>query len=509
MAMTIVNNPSAMLTLGELNKNNNTLTKSLKKVSSGMRINSAGDDASGYAISEKMRVKIRGLSQDDRNMQSGLSMMRVVMGGLENIKHSVENMARLADQAACLTGTMPTGEEASGKEWSVMAVDTLTDQDRAMLQKEFNQMKEHIDDVAYGTFFNGIPVLAPLGEQESPTGGRADIVFMVDTTGSMSSYIRDIAGQIRSFAENLKAKDVDYRFAIVSFNDVDDEAVRIEAAFTNDDTDIENILNQISSEVQSGSRGGGGDWPESALEGIMDSNQGVLTLPFRDNAKKQIIAISDADFHERGESGDGNPADYLDADDVIAALQANKVVVSAVTQTSGNELADWSKLINATGGTSYDINGDYGKSLDTVAEKLQEGYLPEIVQTMYFQEGTKANENIAVRLYNHDSLHLGVKDMKIGTLKQAISTRQDLNTVLDKVLNRATYYGSIAMRLEYADANIITAEENTVSSESTIRDADMAKEMMEYTKANVLAQASQSMLAQANQNSSQVMSLLQ
>ena len=84
-----------------------------------------------------------------------------------------------------------------------------------------------------------------------------------------------------------------------------------------------------------------------------------------------------------------------------------------------------------------------------------------------------------------------------------------IDGALQYALNEVTHVGAYISRLDFSESNLVTANENTVSSESTIRDADMAKEMMEYTKANVLAQASQSMLAQANQNSSQVMSLLQ
>ncbi len=504
MAMVVQNNMAAIMTLGEMNKNTNKLGKQLKKISSGMRINQAGDDASGYAISEKMRSKIRGLAQDDRNMQNGMSMMRVVMGGVDEIKHAVENMARLADQSAGLTGPIPSGEEAKSKGWSVMAVDTLTDQDRANLQKEFDQMKEHIDDIAYQTTFNSIPVLAPLnGEQEPPKGGRADIVFMVDTTGSMSSHIRRIAEQVSHFADKLKEGDVDYRFGIVSFNDVSREAVAIESDFTDDDTEITRILNEIASSGHYS----GGDGPESALEAIMDPDQGVLTMPFRDDAGKQIIAISDAPFHEKGEYEEGDPSKYYDTDEVIEALRLNDITVSAVTAPYG--LGDWSKLTGATGGENYDISGDYGEALDAFAKKIGGKGFPEVVEVFRFQEGTKANENIPVRLYNHDARHLGVKDLEINPLENALSTRVKLNTVLEKVLDRATYYGAITKRLEYADANIVTSGENTTASESVIRDADMAKEMTEYTKANVILQASQSMLAQANQSSSQVLSLLQ
>ena len=100
MAMVIVNNMSAVRTLNLLNANQSNLTKVLQKVSSGQRINSAGDDASGYAISERMRVQIRAMQQDSRNVRNGRFLLQTALGGLEQIKSSLEKMAMLADQAS-------------------------------------------------------------------------------------------------------------------------------------------------------------------------------------------------------------------------------------------------------------------------------------------------------------------------------------------------------------------------------------------------------------------------
>ena len=131
MAMVVKNNMSAVNTLNILNKNQSALAKSLQKVSSGMKINSAGDDASGYAISERMRVQIRSLDQDNQNTQNGNSMMRTAEGAVSS---TVEILKTLKEKAISA------------------ANDTNTDDDRRIIQREINQMVDQIDDNALATY---------------------------------------------------------------------------------------------------------------------------------------------------------------------------------------------------------------------------------------------------------------------------------------------------------------------------------------------------------------------
>ncbi len=144
MSMQIKSNMPAVNILNRLNANSSNLAKSLQQLSTGMKINSAGDDTSSYTISESMRMRIRGLEQCSRNVLSGQSLLKVALGGLEEIKKSLEEMTALSEQAAN---------------------DTLTDSDRGAVQKVFAQLRENIDDIAVGTNFNGITPLHPLRGQ--------------------------------------------------------------------------------------------------------------------------------------------------------------------------------------------------------------------------------------------------------------------------------------------------------------------------------------------------------
>ena len=132
--MTVLNNTATMVSLGELNKNISQVGKQLKKAASGQKIDGAGDGASEYAVSERMRVRIRGLEQDIENTKTGSSMLRVAEGGVQNIIEELKSLRELAVNAAN---------------------DHNTDADRAVLQKEFNQRKADIEDIATSTNYNG------------------------------------------------------------------------------------------------------------------------------------------------------------------------------------------------------------------------------------------------------------------------------------------------------------------------------------------------------------------
>ena len=131
MAMVVKNNISAVNTLNTLNKNQSGLSKSLEKVSSGMKINSAGDDASGMAISERMRVQVRALDQDNANTNNGNALMRTAQGAVQSTIEILKTLKEKAINAAN---------------------DTNTDEDRALIQKEVDKLIDQIDDNALTTY---------------------------------------------------------------------------------------------------------------------------------------------------------------------------------------------------------------------------------------------------------------------------------------------------------------------------------------------------------------------
>lgn len=471
MAMVLKNNLSSLSTLNKLNANSSDLAKSLKKVSSGMRINGAGDDSANFAISEKMRVRIRGLEQDARNLQSGMALVRVGLGGMEQIKENMASMRELALAAAN---------------------DTMTDLDRQTSQKVVDQMIDNIDDIAIGTVFNGIHVLTG----KPPVG--VDVVFVVDITGSMGGIIRGIADGMGVFTDRLVSEGKDYRLGLISYGDIREGAIGAVDKildFTSDTKELEKELRSLSGRV-----GGGGDEPESGLDGIM----GALSMfSFNPGADKHIIVVTDASTLDAEE--EPGSTEYT-IGDVIAAAVEEGVIIDTVAPLGGHAYDEWSKIQEGTNGTYCNVYGDYGKELSKLVDTFEsvDAYIP-----LYIQDGTKANQNITIAIYDHKAASLGLVPLSICTQVEANSSLSKIDKALDKVLDRATTYGSYINRMEAAFSNVTTGTENTQASESIIRDADMAKEMVDYVKHNVLSQTAQSMLSQSNQNISSVLGLLQ
>ncbi|MCR5438399.1 MAG: flagellin [Selenomonas sp.] len=495
MAMTLMNNATTMMTLGELNKNITKANSASKKLASGMRLNSAADGASEYAISEKMRVCLRSLNQDDQNIQNGRSLVKVGLGGMEEIKHSIEQMKELALGAAN---------------------DTMTDEDRATSQKVLNHMIDNIDDIATGTTFNGIHVLMPMGKNSDLDILPADFVFVVDITGSMGGHISSVASKVGGFASYLRSINVDANFALVSYGDCTADppsslSGRLEHQRFGDDVDaFSSALDTLASSVT-----GGGDMPESGLEAIMDSTDGALAYEWREDAMRHVVVITDADVHDSDDtpitgSGTVPASDWYSVSDVVDALNADSVKAHVIS----NRYREWEEITSGTGGEYYSISSDYEISLRDLAKTLGESFH----DNLRIQTGTKANENILVQVYDHRANALGLRteikkgeweNIKINPREAAVASLAKIDKAMNKVLGYATTWGSYAQRMDQTQATTVTNAENTQASESIIRDADMAKEMAEYTKNNVLSQAAQSMLAQANQNTSSVLSLLQ
>ena len=195
---------------------------------------------------------------------------------------------------------------------------------------------------------------------------------------------------------------------------------------------------------------------------------------------------------------------------VYTASGLNGVTVEAAKSGVTSQIAGFTISITDNKGN---VNKSANAALDAFDESLRAAN-KSADNSIVLQIGTKANQSIKVGLTDMKATALGLqgKDgstLSVGTQVKANAAINVLDSAIQKALDQQTTIGSIESRLEYTQSNLTTASENVTSAESTIRDADMAKEMMNYTKNNVLMQAAQSMLAQANQSSSNVLSLLQ
>jgi len=441
MAMVVKNNMSAVNTLNILNKNQSALAKSLQKVSSGMKINSAGDDASGYAISERMRVQIRSLDQDNQNTQNGNSMMRTAEGAVSSTVEILKTLKEKAINAAN---------------------DTNTDEDRRTIQKEINQMVDQIDDNALATY-NGKYLV------DGSRNAKGDATCTTLTNNALST-----ASKWSSALTDLKSR-TDESLNIQSTDNVTVSYVRQGRTYT---TTFSVGTNGLSDIIKSTAFNGTESLAGDKLVGGT-KNQSLVGL---DKAKNSVYT-----------------ADNKTALSISAAGTGTTYQISSFTMS----------ITDNTGAIRKTANN----ALDAFNERIRAENKSED-NALVLQTGVKANQAIKVSMTDMRSLALGMKGtdgtvISVQTQDKANAAINTLETALQKALDEQANIGAIQARLNYTSSNLTTASENVQNSESTIRDADMAKEMTNYTKNNVLLQAAQSMLAQANQNSSAVLSLLQ
>ena len=439
MAMVVKNNMSAMNTLNTLNKNTNALKKSLEKVSSGMKINSAADDASGYAISERMRVQIRSLDQANQNAQNGGSMMKVAEGAVSS---TVEILKTLKEKAVNA------------------ANDTNTDADRATIQKELDQSIDQINDNANVTF-NG---------QYLVDGSHNKKTTATTTAMTNQSLSTDTASTTALTA--LKARNGD-DLNIHSTDTVTVSFVKDGKTYT--------------SSMQVGSKSLG-----EAITSLATDSDGNAAIKFESTSNTSLIGVD----------GSGN--------NVYTASGQSGLTLNSTASGIDGQIAGFTVYITDNKGN---VNKAANASLDAFDESIRAQNKSED-NSIVLQIGTKAAQSINVGLTDMKATALGLqgKDgstLSVGNQEKANAAINALDAAIQKALDQQTTIGAAESRLEYTQANLTTASENVTSAESVIRDADMAKEMTNYTKNNVLLQAAQSMLSQANQSSSNVLSLLQ
>jgi flagellin len=483
MKMKINHNIQALNAYRNLANNHAATAKSLEKLSSGLRINRAADDAAGLAISEKMKSQIRGLDQAERNILDGISLIQTAEGGLSSIQEMAQRMRELSVQAAN---------------------DTLTDTDRKSIQKEIDQIKKGINDIANNTDVNGIqPLISSFRMPDGSTSnGKVDIIFVIDTSGSMGSTINNVKANIDKFVETLG--DIDGQFGLVQYSDIGSSEPINKWEFTND---VDSFKDNIQ-DLRDNFMFGGGDGPESGLEGIMDATNGAMSFPFRDNSVKQFVLVTDAAVHE---SGDGAAYPYTyNVNDVAADLKKSGIKVSVVSGSPGSpQHTQLSELSDETGGVYLDIYSDFGDSLKSLGENINES-VPTTgdLFSINLQVGANAGETFEVELTDARTTALGIDDISVETREDASAAITKLDNALQQISSERSKYGAYQNALEHLHSNVTNVNLNISAAQSRIADADMAKEMTKFTKNNILNQSAQAMLAQANQMPQGILQLL-
>ncbi len=416
MGMVVRSNVMAINAFRQLGANNNQVSKSLEKLSSGFRINRAGDDASGLAISEKMKAQIKGLETASSNSQDGISLIQTAEGALTEVHDMLNRMVELSGKAA--NGTMDANV------------------DRQSLQKEVDALKSEIDRIAQGTNFNGIKLLdGSLGAGVTVKAGTAGTgnATTAGTAGTATETVLDFTKMAGNFSagSSVTVNGTTYEFVAKAGDTLQTAGAKEVVIGADKDASVTALADKIKADK------------DDAVVATATAAAGKLTI--KSAAPK-------------GADGAGALAG-----DAYAAPEVKTTGIGLTLQIG-------------------DTADAYNKITVSVADMSTKGLK---IDDLDVSDQDKAAAALSK-----------LRDLSGGGAINAVSTtRADL--------------GALQNRLEHTISNLDVAAENMTNANSRIRDTDMAKQMMEYTKMNVLTQAAQAMLAQANQQPQSVLQLLQ
>ena len=442
-----------------LNITSGAQSKSTEKLSSGYRINRAADDAAGLSISEKMRKQIRGLDKASSNAQDGVSSVQTAEGALTEVHSMLQRMNELATQAA--NGTNSTT-------------------DRSAIQDEISQLTTEIDRVAETTKFNETYLLkGDKGTKEVYMNGHDAGLNGSLTDNATSATFKVAAGALDAGKSvTIGGKDYTIGATVAEAKKIADDKKTTKGAkvtvngveYTSDGTDLKDAKNNVldTSKIKAGD--------------IVSDGTKTLTA-------------SDIDTATGVDKSNSS---------VISAAQAVKLMTTELT--AANNIGTTKNAATVTAGTYASDTGvefTINKGTAEVAEKLS--------FSLHVGSDADMTNKITVGIETMNSSYLGIKGLNVNDDSGIAATYavDAISDALQKVSDQRSSLGAVQNRLEHTIDNLDNVVENTTSAESRIRDTDMAKEMVNYSKNNILAQAGQSMLAQANQSNQGVLSLLQ
>ena len=510
--MIINHNLNAMNAHRQLGIGNANGAKSMEKLSSGFRINRAGDDAAGLSISEKMRAQIRGLNQASRNAQDGISLIQTAEGALNETQAILQRMRELAVQSSNDTN--------------------VNELDREAIDNEFKQLKKEIDRIGNDTEFN---------TQKLLKGGEASTgQVTVETTqaGVAPGGVTPATSATQTFTFDGAEKGTviqigDTKYVLYDSDDGGytggDVGIDINS-LTTDEAIIDAIVGHstqpegvtlskgsattlvvtttatgadangtIETKVISGSGvvAGGDSVAGAANEGIdATGTKGTakitITTNFAAGDKIEINGKTYTAVEATATPGDGEFAVGADSAGTAANLLVAIMDADTTVDVSSSATDNVITLVQAIP--------------TTVADPFEAEMKADFSAT--FQIGANQTQTMQISIGDMRAEALGIDNVSLATGTDAREAITTINDAINKVSTQRSYLGAYQNRLEHTIKNLDNSAENLQAAESRIRDIDMAKEMMEFTKNNILQQAAQAMLAQANQQPQGVLQLL-
>ena len=540
MAMVVQHNMSAMNANRNLGVTTGMQAKSSEKLSSGYKINRAADDAAGLSISEKMRSQIRGLNKASDNAQDGISLIQTAEGALNESHSILQRMRELSVQAA------------NGTE---------TDDDREAVQNEISQLQEELTRISETTEFNTMKLLDGSQSGSTSSTGSGPKFGIVDTRISgggaiITSNVAGVSVSISAAATNKAGQESaiwDKTGKTLTLNlaagkvYTQDEIDELVANAKQEDSTAENTPADIKITLKNGvMTATDGEASDATAAGVKASSTAVTatgTFVGANNvsftANKYGTEFNGTKFNIKfgAETGKENVSVTkgitYDAANAVTAGEYD-INLAAGKEYTAEDIEDILKSagfdfdVTLSGATPDEPNTVFatGSATTFTAITMANGAGVGSTEAMWSQDGYDsvasgagitlqigANEGqtMSFSIDNMSARALGVDGNKVDLSTQAGAQKatDTIDAAIKKVSAQRGKMGAIQNRLEHTISNLDTAAENTQTAESRIRDTDMAEEMVEYSKNNILAQAGQSMLAQANQSTQGVLSLLQ
>jgi len=418
--MVVQHNMTAMNSNRLLGLTTSSQAKSTEKLSSGYKINRAADDASGLAISEKMRKQIRGLTQASANAEDGISAVQTAEGALTEVHDMLQRMNELAIKAA---------NETQSKD------------DRDYIQSEVDQLVTEIDRVATTTKFNEIYLLKGTNNQTQGTDGRG-----ISTYSTASANLTASIGAVDEKTGKIKL-------------DGTVSSGKVTVTFA-DGTTVSTAVTQYTIDVAGGK---------------------TITFSFAEGTK----ALSSV-------AGGTEGYNFNSMDDLLKSVKAEIAKIDGAKDVMSVERStDEDGAPSLVISTFADLNSGLSTGLHVGADSTEDNKIGLNIQAM-------------------SARSLGINGIRVdgGNGDNATASIDTIYNAIKRVSSQRSELGAVQNRLEHTINNLDNIVENTTSAESAIRDTDMASEMVKYSNYNILAQAGQSMLAQANQSNQGVLSLL-
>lgn len=540
--MRIQNNIMALNTYRQYNATNSKVASSAEKLSSGYRINRAGDDAAGLAISEKMRAQIRGLNMASKNSLDAVSLVQTAEGALQETHNILQRMRELAVQSA-----------SDSNESKI---------DRKALDDEFQALKEEINDISSKTRFNDQNLIdgtfqkntshlvAPGSTATNKTiaAGYGKAISAINVTaadagtyGISATQKAAVAASVSKGAAAAVGADTDMKGGWASTSNVIFSTVKA-AAFKGVNTAAHNgntytisiadgssvnsanfLLKDSAGNIVASSKNidvstwKGDDSGVGTTTNYTVDFAGVGSISFGINnvaSGGTTLAVKDISELSSFVNGSTMTINAVGADTVSTAAEAAHVELSMNGETvkvfKGDTYANFREsgiVINfAKALSDADVAAFNTNFLAATGSQIVVGH--EDGNALIVQAGANQGDELGISIDSMSCSRLGVQYSDITTQKTAADSITDVNNAINKVSTQRAALGALQNRLNHKIANLDNSAENLTAAESRIRDIDMAKEMTNFTKENIKVQAGIAMLAQANSQPQNVLQLL-